>query len=125
MSADFVDVLPTELSQMVLRYLDGVSLLNAAKVSEKWRNVCRGDPRLRQTAQSHIRDERRAKLKREMPDNSSEVASKYRRTASTSTVVAIFFDYSEELNANPPVKQNFGDRKILAPKRSKNLNRHK
>ncbi|KAK0165486.1 hypothetical protein PV328_003993 [Microctonus aethiopoides] len=122
MSADFVDVLPIELSQMVLRHLDGLSLMNAAKVSQKWRNVCRGDPRLRQTAQSHIREERRVKLKREMPHDSSEVATKYRRTSSTSTVVAIFFEYPEEVSTYPPVGQNIGARKILAPKRSKNVN---
>ncbi|KAK0081342.1 hypothetical protein PV325_012363 [Microctonus aethiopoides] len=64
MSADFVDILPVEISQMILRHLDGSSLLNVAKASRKWQNVCRDDPQLRQTAQNHLRGERRAKLKR-------------------------------------------------------------
>ncbi|KAK0075061.1 hypothetical protein PV325_007442 [Microctonus aethiopoides] len=119
MSADFADILPIELSQMILRHLDGFSLLNAAKVSRKWRNICRGDPRLRQTAQNHIREERRAKLKRAMRlyETTEENAAKYRIISSTSAV-AIFFDDALELDANLPIERDFGSRKILAPKRS-------
>ncbi|KAK0169554.1 hypothetical protein PV328_011896 [Microctonus aethiopoides] len=118
MSADFSDILPVEISQLILRHLDVFSLLNAAKVCRKWRNVCRGDPQLRQTAQNHIREERRATLKRAMPNTPSEIATKYRITSDTSAV-AVFFDYSVELSANPPVQPESGLRKILVPKRSK------
>lgn len=58
-SADFVDFLPVEISQMILRHLDGCSLLNAAEVSRKWRKICRDDPQLRRTTQNHLQKQRR------------------------------------------------------------------
>ncbi|KAK0176196.1 hypothetical protein PV328_000354 [Microctonus aethiopoides] len=101
MSTNFADLLPVEVSQMILRHLDG-------------------DPQLRQTAQNVIREERRAQLKRGITpnDSTSEIATKYRLTSDT-TAVAVFLDYSVELRSNPPVQPDLGLRKILVPKRRK------
>ncbi|KAK0072709.1 hypothetical protein PV325_010937 [Microctonus aethiopoides] len=57
-SVDFLNILPVEISQIVFRHLDERSLLNAAKVSRRWRDVCRGDPHLRQKAKSYLQREK-------------------------------------------------------------------
>ncbi|KAK0081256.1 hypothetical protein PV326_007778 [Microctonus aethiopoides] len=127
MSADFVDIVPVEISEMILRHLDNGSLLNTAKVSRKWRNVCRSDPQLRRTAQNHLQEEQRRlydgtlpknELKRvKRPYKTTEIATKYRKTSSLARV-SLFLNHSPELCANPPIERNFGPRKILAAKRS-------
>ncbi|KAK0084420.1 hypothetical protein PV326_006265 [Microctonus aethiopoides] len=104
MSTNFADLLPVEVSQMILRHLDG-------------------DPQLRQTAQNVIREERRAQLKRGITpnDSTSEIATKYRLTSDT-TAVAVFLDYSVELRSNPPVQPDLGLRKILMAARKNIVN---
>lgn len=56
---DFIDELPMEISQLILRKLDPESLLCAAQVSRKWRTVCRSDKILRDTAKDYKRNIRR------------------------------------------------------------------
>ncbi|KAH0539888.1 uncharacterized protein LOC123258514 [Cotesia glomerata] len=52
---DFVKIFPTEISQMIFKKLDPRSLLNVAKVSRKWRDVCKSDPQLKKTARGYLR----------------------------------------------------------------------
>lgn len=47
---DFIAELPLEISQLILRNLDPVSLLTAARISHKWLEVCKSDSYLRRTA---------------------------------------------------------------------------
>lgn len=59
--------LPVEISEIIFRQLDPQSLLNAARVSKKWRAVCSGDSKLRDTAKCHLLKEKRQLLKIESP----------------------------------------------------------
>ncbi|KAK0161488.1 hypothetical protein PV327_009953 [Microctonus hyperodae] len=130
---DFADILPVEISQMIFEHLDGRSVLNAANVSRKWRDICRGYPRLKQIARDRIREDRRReiKLKRsKRPYESAEIAEKYKKTSesrvATSPPMPItsdelkFISGTEGPGVNPPVEQNPKSRQILIPKRSIN-----
>ncbi|RZF32289.1 hypothetical protein LSTR_LSTR001753 [Laodelphax striatellus] len=52
---DIVGRLPIEIGSLILRYLDEESLLQAASVSKRWNGLCRGDKKLRQRGQRHLR----------------------------------------------------------------------
>ncbi|KAK0161741.1 hypothetical protein PV327_008159 [Microctonus hyperodae] len=130
LTEDIADILPVEISQMIFRYLDGRSLLNAASVSRKWQDICRGDPQLRQTAYSHFREERRLKNKlrrAKRPYETVEVAEKYKKTSTSRVAMAppttfeiTFSGDTSGLTASPQNERNFEPRKILVPKRSMN-----
>lgn len=49
---DFISNLPLEISQLILRKLDGESLLCAMQVSRSWMNVCQSDCYLKRTPKS-------------------------------------------------------------------------
>lgn len=55
MKVDFISQLPPEISQMILRHLDPVSLLRAAQVSRRWLQICKSDRRLRENARNYLR----------------------------------------------------------------------
>lgn len=52
---NFINDLPTEISQMILSHLDSQSLLNAALVSRKWLSVCKSTSTFRRKIRGHIR----------------------------------------------------------------------
>ncbi|XP_039298325.1 uncharacterized protein LOC111048891 [Nilaparvata lugens] len=52
---DILGQLPNEIGSMILRYLDGKSLLKAATVSKRWNSLCRGDKKLRQRGRQQLR----------------------------------------------------------------------
>ncbi|XP_039298574.1 uncharacterized protein LOC120354814 [Nilaparvata lugens] len=54
-SFDILGELPNEIGSMILRYLDGESLLKAANVSKRWNSLCRGDKKLRQRGRQQLR----------------------------------------------------------------------
>ncbi|KAK0170477.1 hypothetical protein PV327_011415 [Microctonus hyperodae] len=128
---DFVDILPVEISQIILRYLDGRSLLNAVNVSRKWRDVCRGDPQLRRTARNQIQEDRRLKIKTmrgKRPYEYEEIAEKYKKTSASRVATTLlttpectFSGDSTGLDANLTItERNVERRIILRPKRSIN-----
>ncbi|KAK0176604.1 hypothetical protein PV328_000723 [Microctonus aethiopoides] len=55
---DLVEILPVEITEIIFRQLDPRSLLNVARVSTKWMNVCRHDCKIRRTVRHHLRNER-------------------------------------------------------------------
>lgn len=59
---DLVARLPIEISEIIFRQLDPQSLLNAARVSKKWRDICSGDSELRYTAKHHLLKKKRQLL---------------------------------------------------------------
>ncbi|KAG7197576.1 hypothetical protein KM043_001329 [Ampulex compressa] len=52
---DFIEDLPLEVSQLILRHLDAESLLRVTVVSRKWLEVCRADSVLRRRARDFLR----------------------------------------------------------------------
>lgn len=56
---DVVGNLPVEVAEIILQKLDPRSLLNAANVSQTWMSICKGSSRLRKSARSHLRKEKR------------------------------------------------------------------
>ncbi|KAK0167270.1 hypothetical protein PV327_004692 [Microctonus hyperodae] len=59
---NLVEMLPIEITEIIFRHLDPRSLLNVARVSKKWMNVCRGDCKIRRTVRNHLQKERRQLL---------------------------------------------------------------
>jgi len=51
---DFVAKLPLEISSIILSMLDAQSFQSAAKVSHRWRNVCRYEEKRRQAHKNKI-----------------------------------------------------------------------
>ncbi|KAG7188334.1 hypothetical protein KM043_007991 [Ampulex compressa] len=52
---DFIEDLPLEVSQLILRHLDAESLLRVTVVSRMWLEVCRVDSVLRRRARDFLR----------------------------------------------------------------------
>ncbi|KAK0079990.1 hypothetical protein PV325_000578 [Microctonus aethiopoides] len=59
---DLIEILPVEITEIIFRQLDPRSLLNIARVSTKWMNVCRQDCKMRCTVRHHLQKERRGML---------------------------------------------------------------
>lgn len=55
---DPIAVMPIEICEMIFRQLDPQSLLNAARVSKKWMDVCKNDSTLRNTARRYLQIQR-------------------------------------------------------------------
>ncbi|KAK0180883.1 hypothetical protein PV327_003218 [Microctonus hyperodae] len=134
-SVDFLDILPVEISQLVFRQLDERSLLSAAKVSRRWRNVCRGDPRLRQTAKSYLQREKQCLYdvtpseinpkKTQSPIITTENVKKFKRTSSrVATAQPATFRFGPSgitsglLVQNPKIERNFRRKQSAALKRN-------
>ncbi|KAK0092093.1 hypothetical protein PV326_002215 [Microctonus aethiopoides] len=133
-SVDFLNILPVEISQIVFRQLDERSLLNAAKVSRRWRNVCRGDPHLRQTANSYLQREKERLYevtpseinpkKIQSSNISTDNVKKFKRTCSRiATAQSATFRFGPSgitsgLLANPKKERNFRPKQSAALKRN-------
>lgn len=63
---DIVAALPIEIAELILRKLDPRSLLNVARVSRKWLNLCKSSYRLRKNVRQHLRKQKRRMIQNDL-----------------------------------------------------------
>lgn len=60
---DLISQLPVEVSSGIFRYLDQKSLLQAAGVCKRWKDICKGDIVLRRRIRKQLRKERQERIR--------------------------------------------------------------